>query len=165
MGAPHKTRGIRRRLAVSSNAVRLDNQHLQMLIAATPDFIFFQDLALRYIWVPKTIPPFKPEEVIGKTDSFFGKSYQLEDVIKAKRYVLATGDSVHRNFQLTLNGQHGTFEHLIQPWRDQQGRIVGISTYIRDVSEQSRIIKALEDSEKKYRKLYENMIDSFAALK
>lgn len=128
-------------------ALRVDEERLRMLIASSPDFIFYQDTALHYVWAPKTLPPFTPESVVGKTDYELFTPTQIERLVAIKRRVLATGETVRIVIQLLIGERIGDFECTVHPWHDPHGQIVGVVTYVRDVTEQTRAEEALRTHE------------------
>lgn len=119
-------------------ARRESEERLRMIAAHSPDNTFQQNLELRYTWVINPLPPFTREQVLGKTDFDFMPEEQARQLAQIKRTVLETGASARMEVPTTIGGREYWFDAVYEPHRDQQGRIVGLLGYARDITERKR---------------------------
>jgi two-component system, sensor histidine kinase and response regulator len=104
---------------------------------------------------------YAPSEVIGRNIS----------ILLPPDYA----DEMSRLFERTRRGEH--IDHFetkrmkkdgrvvdvsltISPVKDSTGKIVGVSTIARDITEHKRVDEALRESEEKFRSFYENSMDA-----
>ena len=63
---------------------------------------------------------------------------------------------------MTHGGESRWFEALYEPRYDTTGKVIGILSYTRDITERKQAEEALQDSEKRFRTLAENSPDVIA---
>ncbi len=146
----------------AEDALRESEARLQVIIANSPDIIFEQDRDLRYIWVFNPTFPYVVSDVVGKTDAELLSPDQAQLLTSIKRRVLYTGMREQAVLLLTHGGESRWFEALYEPRYDATGKVIGILSYTRDITERKQAEKALQDSEKRFRALAENSPDVIA---
>ncbi|SNB46120.1 ATP-binding protein [Geobacter sp. DSM 9736] len=139
---------VRRRVEVTErkraeDSLRESEQLLRFVAESSPDAIFIQDLELRYIWVGKAIPPLRREELLGKTDWDYLSHDDAQYLTELKRRVLQSEEQVGVDITLTL-GVERVFEAAYTPWRNKEGRVIGIAGYVHEITEKSRAEIELE---------------------
>lgn len=110
---------------------------------------------------------YKPNETVGKNILKFGDidPKDISKVAKAMKEVITTGKVV-KNLDVTLIRKDGyklsTKINAIAVKKD--GKIIGIKTSIRNITEAKKIAEELKDSEEKFRKLFESSNDGIIYL-
>lgn len=126
------------------------------ILRSVPDMIVQVDNDKRYTWVNREGRAFFGEDVIGKEASFYFEGEQnTYDSVNP----LLTGDSdamYVESWQRRRDGEKRLLGWWCQVLKDEEGKITGILSTARDITEQKLSKKALEASEKKYKGLVEN---------
>ena len=128
--------------------------------ANAADLLVVQDRELRYVQVMN--PPFAGdvEDMIGKTDYDFYEKVDADRLVAIKRRILETGRSEHVDIHLVdPTGLQEYYTGTYVPKADSTGRIDGIMGYFRNITEQTRMDKALRESEARFRSLIANLPD------
>ncbi len=150
---------------------KMDQDHfsdgilLQILMDNIPDKIYFKDEQSRFIKINKAqaqlLGVTDPEDAIGKTDfDYFSKTHAL-DALKDEQSIMESKKPIIDKFERITNAEgkvrwvSSTKVPLICPCGKVHGT-VGIS---RDVTDRKRLEDALKRSERKYRKLYEELMN------
>jgi PAS domain S-box-containing protein len=126
----------------------------------TADYMVLKDLAGRIVLAnPAALGVLgkPPAEVIGQTDaSLFADSALAAAIMKNDRQVMQQGivQSVEEVVQ-TPAGRR-TFLSTKTPWRDAQGRVVGIVAVAHDITELKSAETALRESEEQFRTLFQD---------
>ncbi|HUI64242.1 MAG TPA: PAS domain S-box protein, partial [Bacteroidota bacterium] len=157
-------RGITERMQ-AEEALRESEERFRLVVANSPDQIFYQDRDLRYSWVAD--PEGSPEAStkVGKTDFDFFEMTEAERIVKLKRRVLETGVGVRTEVHMVQqDGSRKLFEGFYEPRRDANGKIIGLTGYLRDISDRERARDAMRVSEERYRLLAENSHDLICEL-
>ncbi len=142
---------------------------LRLLTDNVPDLIWAKDLEHHYIFAnqalcDKLLKCKRPEDAVGKTESYFAEkektlghrhtfgelgidSDELTKMRKTTGRFLVEG--LVRNQYLALDVNKAPF------W-DERGELIGTVGCGRDVTREKQTAKALQDSERRYRDLYNN---------
>ncbi len=120
-------------------ALRENETRLKVIIANSPDIIFEQDRNLRYTWVFNPAPPLSVSDVLGKTDEELMPPDQAKLLTSIKRRVLEIGVREHAVLMLTPGGESQWFEAIYEPRYDETGNVMGILSYIRNISERKQL--------------------------
>ena len=137
---------------------------LRAVMNSSPDPIFVKDCGSRMLLAnPATLAMFqKPEgEVLGKTDEEICADPAAGRQIMANdRQVVETGQSLFLEEVVPGPGGPRVFLSAKVPYRDMQGRIIGLIGIARDITERKRAEEAVRKSELKYRQLHESITDA-----
>ncbi len=139
---------------------------LQALMDSTPDWMFAKDLQHRFLFVNGAFAAAQgsvPDEMIGRCDTeFFGIGQCEPNPATGHRGFHAddrrafAGDVVRNpHSEATVGGQLRVFDTVKTPLRTPDGRIIGVLSYSRDVTEQRKTDQALRESEERLRAIVE----------
>lgn len=100
---------------------------------------------------------FTPEEIISKNNAIVIPAHLVEEE-KVQVELIKNGKTAERyeTVRLKKDGTPVDVSILISPIKDEAGNIVGMSKIIQDISERKQAAKKLEESEAKYKNLFEN---------
>ncbi|MCC2868265.1 MAG: PAS domain-containing protein, partial [Candidatus Accumulibacter phosphatis] len=120
---------------------------LRVVINTIPDLIWLKDLEGRYLACNSRFEAFfgtTEADIVGKTDFDFVPSALAEFFREKDRAALAANTSVENEEEIVF-ASDGHREHLLTvkiPYRDSQGRLIGVLGIARDMTER----KAAEQS-------------------
>ncbi|MBE9120078.1 PAS domain S-box protein [Tychonema sp. LEGE 07199] len=130
----------------AQESLQHSNSILRSVIESTPDLIFVKDLEGRYAIANSALAQFleKPiETIIGKDDSALFPPEIAAQVIEGDRRVTATGECFTYEEDIPKNGVVRTFLTAKYPWRDSEGKFIGVVGISRDISDRKEIEAAL----------------------
>lgn len=138
---------------------------LKAILEATPNPIYLKDKDSRIILAnPATLEALgkSPDEVIGKSDiEFIDNTETAKALMENDRTVMKSGITfVVEEYLNTPQGEK-VFLSSKTPYRDDKGNITGVFGISQDITEIKRTEKAMQESELKYRKLFENITYGF----
>ncbi|WOD40214.1 PAS domain-containing protein [Nodosilinea sp. E11] len=138
-------------------------ERLNVALKSAPITLFNQDLDLRYTWIYNPTLGLSVDDVIGKRDVDLGAPETAAHLTQLKRQVIATGVTVREEVKIVTNGQVGYYDLTIDPIRDGEQGIVGITCAAVDISERvqieaerQRAITDLRESEDRLRMAIES---------
>jgi len=138
----------------AEESLRSNELLYRTFIDSNTDMVFLKDSEFRYLLANQTLCRFygKAEsEIIGRTDSeLMGKSAAAKCQKTDKQALAENKINVSEE---TVGGL--TFETRKFPVKLIDGRI-GVGSYIRDISDRKRAEEALQKSEEKFRKIFED---------
>gem|GEM_PF-7023632 len=137
----------------TETALRESEEKFRLIATNIREVIFFQDKELRYVWIFNPADGVQESEVIGRTDVELLPTDEAARITEIKRRVLETGEGTRAELQLSPGGTSRWYDAVYEPCRDSEGRIVGILSYSRDITERKLAEEGLrqlnEDLEKK----------------
>jgi two-component system, chemotaxis family, CheB/CheR fusion protein len=116
--------------------LRVNAERLRIALSAASISLSNQDLDLHYTWIHPAMPGFAADSVIGKTDADFLPQEEAAKLTTIKQQVLASGQGVRKSFLATLAGKPAVYDLTIEPMRDNDGAVVGITCAALDVTGQ-----------------------------
>jgi PAS domain S-box-containing protein len=140
--------------------LRESERFFRFIATHSPDTIFFQDRELRYEWLINPISALPPEEYIGKTDLELFPSDQSIALAELKQQILQTGEGQRIEVQLDVDGSHYWHDAVYQSIRGEDGSVMGIAGYIRDITERKRIQQELKNSHEQLRELSRQLLET-----
>jgi len=143
-----------------------EQSHLAAIVENTDDAIISKTLdGVITSWNAGAgkIYGYSAPDIIGRNFSLLTLPDNTEDIWlileKIQRGELVSSyQTIHRR----KDGERVNVSITISPVKDADGRVTGASTIARDITEQIRGEEALRTSERKYRTLFENMLEGFA---
>jgi PAS domain S-box-containing protein len=119
---------------------------LRLILAHSPDTMFFQDRDLRYVWIVNPTANLPEALIIGKTDDDFSGVVNQAEREAAKRGVIETGKPSYFEVQLRKpDGSERWQGAVYVPRRDGEGNILGLFGYARDITEIKRSMRRMQE--------------------
>lgn len=168
-GAVVALRDITRR-SRAEEALREQQERLRSIITSMEDFIFILDKDLRFVEYYQS-PEHPDPDMYAKPEEYRGKSIKdvfprrvAQDFEKVIRACIKTNNSQQLDYPWDLPGAVLWFSARISPLLDSEGNTTGVTVVVRDITLRKKMEKALQESEKKYRKIFENSPQGFILL-
>lgn len=146
------------------------DERLRSIITSMEDFIFILNNDLQFIDYYQS-PEHPDPAMYTKSEEYIGKSIKdvfplqvAQDFEKAIRYCIKTQQSQQLDYPWDILGAKLWFSARISPLRDIEGKTTGVTVVVRDITLRIKMEKAMEESEKKYRKIFENSPQGFILL-
>jgi PAS domain S-box-containing protein len=143
-------------LAAAISERREQHALLQAVTEGTVDAVFVKDTAGRYLMINSAGARFlgKPvEQILGRDDSHLFTADTSAKIMELDRYVMRTGATETKEETGTAAGITRTYLSTKGPYRDAEGKVIGIVGIARDVTEEHLVRNALRLSERRYRSL------------
>lgn len=131
----------------SQDELWLVEQRFRTAVEPAPINVFNQDLDLRYTWVAKGVPGFPPEAILGKTDGELLPPEVATELTRVKRQALDTGQGVRVDVTAHALDDPGLADYdlVIEPLRDREGNVLGITCVALDISDRVELNRALRE--------------------
>ncbi len=168
----------------AEEALRLSHQRILDIIEFLPDATFVIDHEKRVVAWNKAIEEMtgvKKGEMIGKGDHayavpFYGKARPIvidlvlesdEEGTRGYDFVERQGDILLAEVHVPLvhKGKGAFLSVRASPLFDQEGNVVGAIESIRDITDEKRIVRELQESEERYRTAIESSNDGVAMIR
>ncbi len=160
----------------TEDAIMKSKQLLQVVVDATPDWIFVKDRSYRYTLVNKSFAKSQnlmPQDMIGRLDAeFLSKDLCLGNASLGIRGYHAEDDDVRagkifrdpNNITAMSDGSVRVFDTIKMPLRATNGEIYGVLGYSRDVTERREAEERLRKSFGKIEKMLLSTVEAMAAI-
>ncbi len=119
-------------------ALRESERRFQVALKNSPMLVYTTDAELRYTWVFNLPFGMKGENAIGKTDEELNRVEDVGGLVALKQSVLDTGIGRRQEIQYVRDGSVYTFDITVEPTRDEQGEITGLTVAAVDITEHLR---------------------------
>jgi signal transduction histidine kinase len=123
--------------------LKASEARFRIALAGARTAVYEQDTSLRYVW---TYNPLLPLNLLGKSDDDILPAEEAARLTGTKRRVLAEGEAVHDELDLTFDGDgRRHVRETIEPLRDHTGKIVGVIGATTDITDQQRTQRQLTE--------------------
>lgn len=137
-------------------ALRQSEERFRIALQSAPIVVFNQDRELRYTWVYHSLRDYHIQQMLGKLDhDLISLQSDADNLTKIKKFVLETGQGSRAEVPITNKEQLNYYDFTLEPLRDSNGEIIGITGAAVDISDRKRTELALAESEAKFRSLSE----------
>ncbi len=141
------------------NELRLTTERFELALRDSSIVVFNQDLDLRYTWIYNPDFGYQTWEFIGKRDSDIYERLEDAEVTETiKLDVIRTGLSRRQEVAIRYRNVDRYYDLLVDPLKDSNGKITGVTCAAIDITERKRGEKALQRSEYRFRTLLESNI-------
>ncbi|MCL5318633.1 MAG: PAS domain S-box protein [Thaumarchaeota archaeon] len=153
---------------LADKRLRESEEKYRILIENASDLIYMLDEECNVLSINQAAAVAigrKPEEIIGKSifDLFPKELASL--YARSVKNVFQTNQSLTKESKIIVVGKELWINTSLNPVRDSAGKITSVIGASRDITEHKRLEDELQESEKRYRLLFENMLNGFAYCK
>jgi two-component system, cell cycle sensor histidine kinase and response regulator CckA len=150
---------VQNQLLASSQELQKNLSLLRGILESTPDAVFVKDLNGRYMMVNAAAGKYvnrAPDEVLGLTDvDLFGPE-NGPTLMSRDRQVIETGLTQTYEFARPTTAGVNTYLTTKGPYRDANGRVLGVLGISRDITDRKRAEEEIRKSQQRLRMHFEN---------
>ncbi|MFE4106879.1 PAS domain-containing protein, partial [Almyronema epifaneia] len=117
-------------------------ERLNIALKSAPITLFNQDLDLRYTWVYNPTERYSVEEMLGRQDADLVAAESAAYLTQLKRQVLEAGVSLREEVTILRNQEVAYYDLTLEPLRNAQNQIVGITGAAVDTSQKVQLTAA-----------------------
>jgi PAS domain S-box-containing protein len=133
-------------------ALQQTADRLNLALKSAPLTLFTQDSALRYTWIYNPTNHYSVAEVVGQHDEDLTSPTTAARLTELKQQVLDTGIGLRQEVQVVYKDGNTMFYDLtIDPLRDFQDRVIGITCAAVDISEKAALEAERKQAEESLR--------------
>lgn len=125
-------------LKQAEQALRESEHRFRTALQNMPTVIAHVDTERRYLWIHNPDPDFRPEDVIGKRDEEVWPHKAFRQFGQMKQEVLSSGVGMRREHTFPLPDGPRTYDIVLEPLRNADGVVVGLTTAALDITERKR---------------------------
>ena len=133
-------------------ALQRSHHLLQAVVEGTTDAVFVKDLRGRYLMANSAALNFAGksiEEVLGHDDTLLFSAVTARQIMERDRRIMESGQTQTEEEVGTAAGQTRTYLSTKGPYRDEQGRVIGLIGISRDVTESKRLERQSAERERR----------------
>jgi PAS domain S-box-containing protein len=139
-------------------------ERLNIALKSAPLTLFNQDLELRYTWVYNPTHNYSVEQILGQRDEDLLSAETAARLTQLKRQVLETGIGCREEVSVIRDEQANYYDLAIEPIRNSENLIVGITCAGVDVTDHKQAEAELRESEELNQRILESSQDSIKVL-
>ncbi len=148
------------KLAAAEAALRLSEERFRVALKNSPIMVFNQDTRLRYTWVHNQAVVQAGRDMLGRTDGELFAAAEADRLTQIKARVLLTGTGLRQEICRVAGGEKHFYDLTVEPVRDAQGQIRGITGAAMEVTERKRLEEEiLQISEMEQRRIGQDLHD------
>lgn len=147
-------------------ALQQSEERFRVALKDSPIVVFNHDRDLRYTWIYNPALGYRADEVIGYLDSDIFAPESAERLIALKRRVLESGAGIRQEIKVVAKdeSQPHYYDLTVEPLRDGEGGVIGITCAALDITERKVANEALQHSQERLQALIENSTDGIALI-
>ena len=130
-------------------------ERFRIALNNSPIVVFNQDRDLRYSWIYNPSMGFSQEAILGKTDAELLSAEDAAVLTAIKQRVLKTGTSAREEIKATSNEQAFFYDLTVEPLRDVNGTIIGVTCVSVDITKRKQAEEALRQSQNNFAKAFD----------
>jgi PAS domain S-box-containing protein len=145
---------VQNQLLISSQELQKNLTLLQGITESTTDAVFVKDQDGRYVMVNPAAARFvglTTQETIGKTDVEIFSPDTGRRIMERDRHIIQTGENLTYEEVGTAAGGTYTFLATKGPYRDAQGKIIGVLGIARNITDRKRAEEEFRKSQQRLR--------------
>ncbi|MBI3742182.1 MAG: PAS domain S-box protein [Chloroflexi bacterium] len=119
-------------------SIRQSEERLRVALKNSPVVVSNQDTELRYTWVHNSLHGFPDQSVIGKRDADLMPTVDSERWSEIKRGVIESGIGTRVEISASIDSQRRSFDLTVEPLRNPEDTIVGVTCAAIDITERKR---------------------------
>jgi PAS domain S-box-containing protein len=149
---------------IAHRRVQESEAHLRTLVQTIPDLVWLKDPNGVFLHCNSRFERLfghTMQEIVGKTDYDF-VDRELADIFREndRKALLAGKPSINEEWlTFAADGYRGLFETVKTPLLDETGKLIGVLSVARDITERNRMEYALRRREEEFRSLAEHLPD------
>jgi PAS domain S-box-containing protein len=137
-------------------ALQLTNQRFELAVKASQAVLFQQDLDLRFTWLHNPAPGIDGSDAVGKQEAdLLERAGDVAVIEGLKREVIRSGVGMKREFFPQIQGVVHCFEVIMEPMRNADGHITGLTGAAIDITERHQTEMALRGNTALFSKIIE----------
>lgn len=150
-------------LRATETALSKSNAYLETILRSPDVVMFRQDRTLRYTDVMNPALGALAEEILGRTDEEVSGRSGATQLTPPKRRVLRTGRGERVQVDVERGGHAGCYDLIIEPDRDESGRVIGVVCAALDITARRNAQRALEEANRRLSDLAVHLQESIEA--
>jgi PAS domain S-box-containing protein len=157
-GAPQSTLVVLNDITALKRAVRKAKRRFQRMVEMSSDWYWVQDDQFRFVEISGLDPELDTDVVIGKTRWEIPGLGALPEKAWEQHRARLERHEAFSDFVFLRHNRAGELRYLSvsgEPLFDEKGKFIGYHGVGKDITERARDQKALEDSERRYRTLFD----------
>ncbi|MEH2387083.1 MAG: PAS domain S-box protein [Nostoc sp.] len=118
--------------------LRVSEERFQLALSSSDIVVFQQDRDLRYQWIHHSQGLDTTEEILGKSDDQLFPALVTEQLRAIKLKTLETGVATREEVNLTISGKDRYYDLLVEPLKDADNNIQGITCIGVNITERKQ---------------------------